>query len=149
MATVRLRIRRIGNSLGVIVPREMLNAWGVREGGTLEGDNAGIWPPGRKPRGHAELDELKRRISLEVLARHKPAGIRRRSLENLARWKKSGVWCGAYDEWLEILEHGSDQALFGAMAGTDDRGNRLRQSPPYAGMLPRDVLERLREEISA
>ena len=146
---MKLQVRKIGNSLGVIVPRELLNSWRVREGGTLEANIGGIWPPGRKARGHAELDELKRRISLEVLARHKPVVIRRRSLDNLARWKKSGVWCGAYDEWLEILEHGSDEALFGAMAGTDDRGNRLRQSPPYAGMLPRDVLERLREEIAA
>ena len=146
---MKLRIRRIGNSLGVIVPRELLNAWGVQEGGTLEGNHAGIWPAGRKARGHAELDELKRRISLEVLARHQPADIRCRSLGNLARWKKSGVWCGAYDEWLEILERGSDGALFGAMVGTDDRANRLRQSPPYAGMLSRDVLERLREEIAA
>lgn len=146
---MKLQIRKIGNSLGVIVPRELLNAWGVREGGMLEASNAGIWPPGRKARGHAELDELKRRISLEVLARHQPMDIRRRSLANLARWKKTGAWCGAYDEWLEILQRGSDEALFGAMAGTDDRGNRLRQSPPYAGMLPRDVLERLREEIAA
>ena len=46
-------------------------------------------------------------------------------------------------------ERGSDEALYGAMVGADDRGNRLRQSPPYAGMLPRDVLERLREEIAA
>jgi antitoxin component of MazEF toxin-antitoxin module len=146
---MKLQIRKIGNSLGVIVPRALLDAWGAREGATLEANNAGIWPAGRKTHGHAELDELKRRISLEVLARHRPEEIRRRSLDNLARWKKSGAWCGAYDEWLEILERGGDEALFGAMVGTDDRGNRLRQSPPYAGMLPRDVLERLREEIAA
>ena len=146
---MKLQVRKIGNSLGVIVPRALLDAWGVREGGMLEANNAGIWPPGRKTLGHAELDELKRRISLEVLARHRPEDIRRRSLDNLARWKKSGAWCGAYDEWVRILERGSDEALFGAMVGTDDRGNRLRQSPPYAGMLPREVLERLREEIAA
>ena len=145
---MKLRIRKIGNSLGVIVPRELLSAWGLHEGGALKANNAGIWPPGRKASGHAELDELKRKISLEVLARHQPTDIRRKSLDNLARWKKSGVWCGAYDEWHEILERGSDEALFGAMVGTDDRGNRLRQSPPYAGMLPREVLERLREEIA-
>lgn len=146
---MKLQVRKIGNSLGVIVPRALLDAWGVREGEMLEASNAGIWPAGGKTHGHAALDELKRRISIEVLARHRPADIRRRSLDNLARWKKSGAWCGAYDEWLEILQRGSDEALFGAMVGTDDRGNRLRQSPPYAGMLPREVLEQLREEIAA
>ncbi len=146
---MKLQVRKIGNSLGVIVPRALLDAWGVREGGMLEANNGGIWPSGRKAHGHAELDELKRRISLEVLARHKPEDIRRKSLDNLTRWKRSGAWCGAYDEWRKILERGSDEALYGAMVGTDDRGNRLRQSPPYAGMLPRDVLERLREEIAA
>ena len=146
---MKLQRRKIGNSLGVIVPRALLDAWGVREGGMLEASNAGIWPAGRKNHGHAELDELKRRISLEALARHRPQDIRRRSLDNLARWKKSGAWCGAYDEWLGILERGSDAALYGTMLGADDRSNRLRQSPPYAGMLPREVLERLREEIAA
>ena len=146
---MKLQVRKIGNSLGVILPRALLDAWGVREGGTLEANHGGIWPSGRNAHGHAELDELKRRISLEVLALHKPEDIRRRSLDNLGRWKKSGAWCGAYDEWRKILEHGSDEALYAAMVGVDDRGNRLRQSPPYAGMLPRDVLERLREEIAA
>ena len=84
-----------------------------------------------------------------MLARHKPEDIRRRSLDNLDRWERSGAWCGAYDEWRKILERGSDEALYGAMVGADDRGNRLRQSPPYTGMLPRAVLERLREEIAA
>lgn len=146
---MKLQVRKIGNSLGVIVPRALLDAWGVREGGMLEASNAGIWPAGRKAQGHTQLDELKRRISLEVLARHKPQVIRRRSLDNLDRWKSSGVWCSAYDEWRKILERGSDEALFGAMVGADERGNRLRQSPPYAGMLPSGVLERLREEIAA
>ena len=103
----------------------------------------------RKAHGHAELDELKRRISLEVLARHKPEDIRRWSLDNLKRWKKSGAWCGAYDEWREILERGTDEELYAAMAGVDERANRLRQSPPYVGMLPHDVLERLRDEVAA
>ena len=146
---MKLQVRRVGNSLGVIVPRPLLDAWRVREGGTLEANVDGIWPARRTARGHAELDELKRRIPLEVLARHAPDEIRRRSLENLARWKNSGAWCSAYDEWLEILGNAGDAALFTALVGADDRSNRLRQSPPYVGMLPREVLERLREEIAA
>lgn len=146
---MNLQVRRIGNSLGVIVPRSLLNAWGVSEGGKLVASDNGIWPSRRKAHGHAELDALKRRISLEVLARHEPDEIRRRSLENLGRWKKSGAWCSAYDEWLEILERGSDEMLYAAMVGVDERNNRLRQSLPYVGMLPREALDRLREEIAA
>lgn len=146
---MKLRVRRIGNSLGVIVPRSLLDAWGVHQGGTLEANDGGIWPPRRKAHGHRELDELKRRFALEVLARHGPEEIRRRSMENLARWKNSGAWCSAYDEWREILERGSNEVMYAAMVGVDDRSNRLRQSPPYVGMLPREILVRLREEIAA
>jgi len=146
---MKIRVRRVGNSLGVILPRRLLAAWGVGEGGMLEVGEAGIWPPRRRVRGHADLDELKRRIAIEVLARHGPHDVRRRSLENLARWKQSGAWCGAYDEWRAILERGSDEEVYAAMLGTSDRCNRLRQSMPYVGMIPQRTLERLREEVSA
>ena len=33
---MRLTIRRIGNSLGVIIPKSTLDAWGLSEGDTLE-----------------------------------------------------------------------------------------------------------------
>jgi len=145
---VKLTVRRIGNSLGLIVPRRVLNAWGVREGDSLELTPDGIRP--RRPRqpGHTELDELKRAISAEVISRFRPDEIRRRSLENLERWKEGGAWCGAYAEWLEILR-GDDARLYGAMLGKTDKPNRLRQSMPYVGMLSKDVLENLREKAAA
>jgi hypothetical protein len=74
--------------------------------------------------------------------------IRRRSLENLERWRSNGVWCSAYDEWREILESGEDGALYAAMVGQDQEANRLRQSPPYMGLLPDTVTEQLREEAA-
>lgn len=146
---MKIRLRKIGNSLGLIIPRELLAAWGVGEGGVLEVGEGGIWPPRRRVHGQAELDELKRRIAIEVLARHRPEEIRRRALENLAKWKGSGTWCGAYDEWQAILKRGSDEEVYAAMLGTGDRSNRLRQSMPYVGMVPQRTLERLREEVSA
>ncbi len=146
---MKLSIRRIGNSLGVIVPRKVLNAWGVREGDTLELTPHGIRPRHPRRRGHAELDELKRAISAEVISRFRPDDIRRRSLENLERWKAAGVWCSAYDEWLEILSGGDDARLYAAMVGRTGEANRLRQSMPYVGLLAKDVLEALREKAAA
>lgn len=59
------------------------------------------------------------------------------------------MWVSAYDEWKRILEHESDGELFVAMLGRDERANRLRQSPPYVGLLSREQVRALNEEASA
>jgi hypothetical protein len=41
---------------------------------------------------------------------------------------------------------GSDGDLFAVMLGRDDKSNRLRQSPPYVGLLPPEVVASLNEE---
>jgi len=146
---MKLAVRRIGNSLGVIVPRRVLNDWGIGEGDFLQLTASGIAPRRRRQSGHAKLDDLKRAISAEILSRFRPEEIRARSLENLGRWKASEVWCSAYEEWLEILSSGDDARLYAAMVGKTDEANRLRQSMPYVGMLSKDVLEDLREKAAA
>ncbi len=145
---MRLKIRHIGNSLGVIVPRATLDAWGVGEGDYLELTTRGIGPPARRQSAHAALDEHKRKLAAAIAARFPANQIRAHSLANLHRWRSSGSWVSAYDEWLEILR-GDDGALFAVMLGRDERSNRLRQSPPYVGMLPRDEVIRLNEEAAA
>jgi hypothetical protein len=35
------------------------------------------------------------------------------------------------------------------MLGRDERANRLRQSPPYVGLLPREEVRKLNEEAAA
>ena len=145
---MRIALRKIGNSVGVIIPKEFLDAWGVGKGDALEAGPQGIWPPRSRRVGHAALDELKRAISIEVLSRHSPAEIRKKSLANLDRWKAAAAWCSAYDEWREIMEHADDGRLYAVMIGMDAESNRLRQSVPYVGMLPRDVLENLREKAA-
>jgi hypothetical protein len=55
-----------------------------------------------------------------------PQEIRAQSLANLYRWKNQGTWTSAYDEWTEILQTGSDGALFNAMLARDDNSTRLR-----------------------
>lgn len=140
---MKLTVRRIGGSLGVIVPKAALDRWKVAEGDSLELTEAAIRPPGA---GHRVLDELKRAIALEVVRRFDASQIRAQILANLHRWRARGTWVGAYDEWKRIAESKDDGALFAAMIGTDEEADRLRQSMPFVGLLPREVVRRLNEE---
>ena len=139
-------IRRIGNSLGVIIPRAALEEWGLGEGDSLVVDRAGIRPKaGATP---ATLDRLKHALALETVRRFSTRQIRAKILANLHRWKASGAWVSAYDEWTAIAESGDDGALYAAMIGQDEESNRLRQSMPFVGLLPRDEVRRLNEEAT-
>lgn len=142
---MKLTVRRVGNSLGIIIPRTTLDRWNVREGGSLELTERGIRPPGSS---HEALDELKRSLALEVVRRFGASQIRAQILANLHRWASKGSWVSAYDEWKRIAASGDDGALFAAMLGRHDESNRLRQSMPFVGLLPREVVRRLNEEAS-
>jgi antitoxin component of MazEF toxin-antitoxin module len=146
---MKLEIRRVGNSLGVIVPKAVLTGWGVGQGDMLELTERGIRPSHPKGSAHQILDELKRSLSLAVVRRCPPPEIRAQSLANLHRWKKQGTWVSAYDEWLAILQKGSDGELFAAMLGRDDHSTRLRQSMPYVGLLPQEEVNKIYEEAGA
>jgi antitoxin component of MazEF toxin-antitoxin module len=144
---MRIRIRRVGNSLGIILPRSALEAWRLGEGDHLELTERAIRPPGKSSSVDV-LDELKRKLAEAVVSRCPPNLIRAHSLANLHRWREQGVWVSAYEEWRKILQSGDDGRLFSAMLGRNEHANRLRQSPPYAGLLPRAVVERLNEEAA-
>jgi antitoxin component of MazEF toxin-antitoxin module len=146
---MKLQVRRIGNSLGVILPKFALAGWGVGEGDALELTEHGIRPATPRGSSHAKLDELKRSLSLAVIRRCTAQEIRAQGLANLYRWKAQGMWVSAYDEWTEILENGGDGALFAAMLGRDDNSIRLRQSMPYVGLLSQEEVKKLYEEASA
>ena len=141
-----LKLRRIGNSVGVIIPGDALRAWALSAGDSLELKDDAIRPPRERPNRQEQLDHLKRNIALEVVRRHPAEEIRRNALANLARWKDAGVWSAAYQEWFDILSRDDDGTLYAAMLGLNERSNRLRQSPPFVGMLSQPILERLREE---
>ncbi len=142
-------VRKVGNSLGVLIPRAIAESWGVREGDMLQIDDKGLWPMPRGPVGQQALDVLKRQIAGEVLAQFPLGVIREKSLANLARWKKSGAWCEAYDTWFALLKNPDDGRLYKAMLGMDDEANRLRQSMPFVGLLPAQTLRKLREKAAA
>jgi hypothetical protein len=108
----------------------------------------GIRPPRHGGFSHAELDEHKRRLAAAVVSAFSANHIRAHSMANLQRWKENGVWGLAYQEWQRLLENAADGELFAVMLGRDERSNRLRQSPPYVGMLPRAQVEKLNEEAA-
>jgi antitoxin component of MazEF toxin-antitoxin module len=145
---MKLTIRRIGNSLGVIIPKATLATWGLDEGDGLDLMERAIVPPMALSASQA-LDEHKRRLAVAVATSFPANHIRAHSLANLHRWKISGAWVSAYDEWQQILSGGDDGELFAALLGRDERSNRLRQSPPYVGLLPREAVRRLNEEAAA
>jgi len=145
---MKLTLRRVGNSLGVILPKDALDKWGVGEGDQLDLTERGIQPPLRGGFSTEHLDEHKRRLAAAVVSRFTAKHIRAHGLGNLHRWKTNGVWNSAYGEWKRLLEETDDGELFAVMLGRDERSNQLRQSPPYVGMLPREEVRRLNEEAA-
>lgn len=145
---MKVAVRRIGNSLGVIVPKPFLEAWGVGEGDKLEVTARGIGPAARRGLSRAALDELKRSIGLAVVRQFTPNEIRAQILANLHRWRRQGAWVSAYDEWRDIAERSDDGELFAAMLGRDDDATRLRQSMPFVGLLSQEEVRRLHEEAA-
>jgi hypothetical protein len=141
-----LTVRRIGNSLGVIVPKATLDAWCIGEGDCLELGPGGITPASRGGLAHPDLDADKLEHAFLVARHFTPREIRAKSLANLHRWRARGSWVSAYDEWLVILRDPDDGALFAAMLGRDERATRLRQSMPYVGLLSREQVRELNEK---
>ena len=146
---MKVPLRRVGNSLGVILPKAMLDAWGMSEGDELELDERGLRPPARGGFTHQELDQLRHTLSLAVVRRCTPREIRAQILANLQRWGRQGAWVSAYDEWRRIAQSDDDGLLFAAMLGRDEEAVRLRQSMPYVGLLSEAEVRKLHEEAGA
>ncbi|KFC61901.1 hypothetical protein [Massilia sp. LC238] len=89
---------------------------------------------------HHRLDAIKYRLSSEVLSRFPLSVIREHARANLLRWKAQDSWGPTYEEWLAILDSNDDKLLRECMESLDANSNRLRQSIPYVGMLPQDVV---------
>ena len=142
-------VRRIGNSLGVLLPKPLLEVWGIREGDHLEVSERGLRPPRQRQSAQERLDELKRQLAVAVVREFPTQQIRAQSLANLHRWKHQGTWVSAYDEWLQILESDSDGELFAAMLGRDQDSNRLRQSLPFVGLLSPEQVKAIYEETGS
>ena len=145
---MKLTIRKIGNSLGVIIPRSALEKWRLGEGDELDLKDDRI-VPGGAGFTKSDLDELRLERAFAIVRRFTPREIRAKGLANLHRWKAGGAWIAAYGEWKAILDDPDDGRLFAAMLGRDEDSVRLRQSAPYVGLLPRDVVREMNEKIAA
>jgi antitoxin component of MazEF toxin-antitoxin module len=145
---MKVRVRRVGNSLGVLLPKTTLEAWGVGEGDELELTERELRPRARRGFSHQELDELRRSIAVAVVQRHTPHEIRAQILGNLYRWKQQGVWGRAYEEWRDIAADSDDGRLFAVMLGRDEEAVRMRQSAPFVGLLPKEEVRRLNEKAA-
>lgn len=145
---MRVRLRRVGNSVGILLPKALLDAWGVGEGGELELTERGIRPLARGGFSHRELDDLRLSLSMAVVRKHAAREIRAKILANLYRWRRQDSWVSAYDEWNDIARSEDDGALFAAMLGRDENASRLRQSMPYVGLLAQQEVKKLYEEAA-
>jgi antitoxin component of MazEF toxin-antitoxin module len=145
---MKLRVRRVGNSLGVLIPKATLEAWGVAEGDELELNEHGIRPLHRGGFSHQQLDEIKLSLSLAVVRKRTTREIRAKILANLHRWKLQDSWVSAFDEWDEIARNDDDGLLFAAMLGRDENAVRLRQSMPYVGLLSEKEVRNVYEEAA-
>ena len=97
---------------------------------------------------HARLDLLKLRFAETVLREFNILRVRQKSLANLVRWKKQGTWCSAYDEWTDLMTSGSDADVINAMTSPDENANRLRQSPPFVGLLDQATVDGLPKKLN-
>lgn len=93
--------------------------------------------------GKQAHNERKLKVAKAVLEHADMPAIRRQSLANMERWISQGVWVSAFDEWKILMERCSDAEVIAVMTGEDENSTRLRQSPPYTGILPAEVRARI------
>lgn len=67
-----------------------------------------------------------------------PADVIRFGLENLKRWRQQGVDCDDFGVWEKILRS-DPQRLPDILCGSGEEAIRLRQSSPFAGLIPEET----------
>jgi hypothetical protein len=69
------------------------------------------------------------------LYRESPANVILFGLNNLKRWQQAGVDCDDFRIWEEILRQ-RPQNLPEILCGSNEEAVRMRQSSPFAGLIP-------------
>lgn len=146
-------------NLNVLVERDLLSKAkiaAIRNGRTISDyvrDSLVRLADGLEQKGHISehnaqdiLDDYKLEHARLLISTFTMDEIRKHSLANLDRWEESGVISLAYNEWRDILTKKSDIELFEIIVGQNENSNRLRQSPPYVGMLDRNLLRSIRDK---
>lgn len=71
-----------------------------------------------------------------------PATVIRHALKNLDRWHQQGVDCEDFEAWRKLLG-GPSQAIINVLTGISEDAVRLRQSSPFAGLIPEEARHRI------
>jgi hypothetical protein len=74
--------------------------------------------------------------------RQEPAEVIRLALNNLERWNKQGVECDDFEVWKNLLA-GCSHGIVDALTGSSEEATRLRQSSPFAGLIPDEDRRRI------
>ena len=67
--------------------------------------------------------------------RRSPTDVVRFALDNLQRWRQRGVDCDDFAVWERLLQSGPE-IILQTIEGEDEEAVRLRQSSPFAGLIP-------------
>jgi hypothetical protein len=90
------------------------------------------------PHHHHESRSLRMHRMVVDRYRESPAEVIHFGLENLKRWQQQGVDCDDFGIWEEILRS-NPRRLPEILSGSSEEAIRLRQSSPFAGLIPEDV----------
>lgn len=90
---------------------------------------------------HEKRSLLMHRLVGERL-RKSPEEVVRLGMDNLQRWRQKGVDCDDFLVWEHLLQSSPDR-LLEALEGEDEEAVRLRQSSPFAGLVPEDDRKRI------
>jgi hypothetical protein len=71
-----------------------------------------------------------------------PEDVIQFGLENLKRWRQQGVDCDDFEVWEGILRS-SPQRLPEVLCGFGEEATRLRQSSPFAGLIPEESRQQI------
>jgi len=74
--------------------------------------------------------------------RQEPVEVIRLALKNLERWHQLGVECDDFEVWRNLLD-GPSHEIVEALTGSSEDATRLRQSSPFAGLIPDEDRRRI------
>lgn len=87
---------------------------------------------------HHELKSLQMHSIVAERFHEDPEYVIRFGLNNLQKWKRNGVHCDDFDIWETILRK-QPSRLVDVLCSDDEESIRLRQSSPFAGLIPEEL----------
>ena len=84
-----------------------------------------------------ELRSLAMHTIVKDILEKDPSKVISFGLENISRWEKAGVDCTDFETWRDLLNE-KGNLLNEALVGINQQSIRLRQSSPFAGLIPEE-----------